>query len=58
MVMINYTKVYQAVELQKDMNADIELFGSTTPQKLSQLEHLIDNFNSAEGDTFIALICN
>ena len=56
--MINYTKVYQAVELQKDMNADIELFGSTTPQKLSQLEHLIDNFNSAEGDTFIALICN
>ena len=56
--MINYTKVYEAVELQKDMNADIEVFGSTTPQKLNQLEHLIDSFNSAEGDTFIALLCD
>ena len=56
--MVNYSKVYEAVELQKDMNTDIELFGSTTSQKLNQLEHLIDNFNSAEGDTFIALMCD
>ena len=54
--MINYTKVYEAVELQKDMNKDIDLFGVTTDEKCKQLDRLIDNFNSSEDDLFIELM--
>ena len=54
--MINLEKVKEAVELQKDMNNDIDLFGSTDYGKIKQLDRLIDNFNSAEDDLFIELM--
>ena len=54
--MINLEKVKEAVELQKDMNNDIDLFGSTTYEKVKQLEILINNFNSSEDDLFIELM--
>jgi hypothetical protein len=54
--MINVENVKKAVELQKDMNNDIDLFGSTSYEKIKQLDRLIDNFNSAEDDLFIELM--
>ena len=54
--MINYENVKKAVELQKDMNVDIYLFGVTTDEKCKQLDRLIDNFNSFEDDLFIELM--
>ena len=54
--MINLEKVKEAVELQKDMNNDIHLFGSTTYEKVKQLEILIDNFNLEDCEMFIELM--
>ena len=54
--MINVENVKKAVELQKDMNNDMDLFGSTSYEKIKQLDRLIDNFNSAEDDLFIELM--
>ena len=54
--MINLEKVKEAVELQKDMNNDIDLFGSTTYEKVKQLDGLIDNFNYEECEMFIELM--
>ena len=54
--MINVENVKKAVELQKDMNNDIDLFGSTSYEKIKRLDRLIDNFNSAEDDLFIELM--
>ena len=54
--MTNVENVKKAVELQKDMNNDIDLFGSTSYEKIKQLDRLIDNFNSAEDDLFIELM--
>ena len=54
--MINLENVKKAVELQKDMNIDIDLFGVTTDEKCKQLDRLIDNFNSFEDDLFIELM--
>ena len=54
--MVNLENVKRAVELQKDMNNDIDLFGVTTDEKCNQLDRLIDNFNSSEDDLFIELM--
>ena len=54
--MINLENVKKAVELQKDMNNDIDLFGETTYEKCKQLDRLIDNFNPAEDALFIELM--
>ena len=54
--MINLEKVKEAIELQKDMNNDIYLFGSTTYEKCKQLDRLVDNFNDAECEMFIELM--
>lgn len=54
--MVNYDNVIKAVELQKDINNDIFIFGSTTDYKVKKLDRLIDNFNSEEDDLFIELM--
>lgn len=54
--MKNLENVKRAVELQKDINMDIDLFGVTTDEKCKQLDRLIDNFNSEEDKMFIELM--
>jgi hypothetical protein len=53
--MVNLENVKKAVELQKDMNNDIDLYGCTTEEKCNQIECLVDNFNDEENELFIKL---
>lgn len=54
--MINVQKVQQAVDLQKQMNSDIDIFGCTSEYNCKMLDRLIDNFNSEEDELFIKLM--
>ena len=53
---MNVEKVKQAVELQKQMNSDIDIFGCTSEYNCKMLDRLIDNFDSDEDELFIELM--
>jgi hypothetical protein len=45
---MNISKVKQAVELQKQINTDMEVFGCTSEYNHKMLERLIDNLSEDE----------
>ena len=53
---MNIEKVKQAVELQKQMNTDIDVFGYTSEYNCKMLENLADSMNYEECDLFIELM--
>jgi hypothetical protein len=53
---MNIEKVKQAVELQKQMNTDIDVFGCTSEYNCKMLGNLVDNMSDEEGDLFIELM--
>ena len=54
--MINVENVKKAVELQKEANAQIDLFGRASEVVVDEMLELVDNFNSFEEDMFIELM--
>ncbi len=54
--MINLENVKRAVELQKEANAQIDLFGSASAVVVDEMLELVDNFNSFEEDMFVELM--
>jgi hypothetical protein len=54
--MINLENVKRAVELQKEANAQIDLFGIASDVVVDEMLELVDNFNSFEEDMFIELM--
>jgi len=54
--MINLENVKKAVELQKEANAQIDLFGRASEVVVDEMLELVDNFNSFEEDMFIELM--
>jgi hypothetical protein len=54
--MINLENVKKAVELQKEANAQIDLFGSVSEVVVNEMLELINDFNSFEEDMFIELM--
>jgi hypothetical protein len=55
---MNIEKVKQAVELQKQINTDINVFGCTSEYNCKMLENLADSMNYEECDLFIELMDN
>ncbi len=55
---MNIEKVKQAVELQKQINTDIDVFGCTSEYNANMLERLADSMNPKECDLFIELMDN
>jgi hypothetical protein len=53
---MNIEKVKQAVELQKQINTDIDVFGCTSEYNCKMVERLVDNMSDEEGDLFIELM--
>jgi hypothetical protein len=53
---MNISKVNQAVELQKQINTDIDVFGCTSEYNANMLERLADSMNYEECDLFIELM--
>ena len=53
---MNISKVKQAVELQKQINTDIDVFGCTSEYNCKMLENLADSMNYEECDLFIELM--
>ena len=54
--MINLEKVKKAVELQKEANAQIDLFGRASEVVVDEMLELVSDFNSFEEDMFIELM--
>lgn len=54
--MINLENVKKAVELQKEANAQIDLFGRASEAVVDEMLELVNNFNSFEEDRFIELM--
>ena len=54
--MINLENVKRAVQLQKEANAEINLFGRASNVIVDEMLELVDNFNSFEEDMFIELM--
>jgi hypothetical protein len=55
-VMINLENVKKAVELQKEANAQIDLFGRANNVVVDEMLELVDNFNSFEENMFVELM--
>ena len=55
---MNIEKVKQAVELQKQIITDMDVFGSTSRYNRQMLENLVDSMNYEECDLFIELMDN
>ena len=55
---MNIEKVKQAVELQKQIITDMDVFGSTSRYNRQMLENLADSMNYEECDLFIELMDN
>ena len=53
---MNISKVKQAVELQKQINTDIDVFGCTSEYNCKMLENLADSMSHEECDLFIELM--
>jgi hypothetical protein len=54
--MINLENVKKAVELQKEANAQIDLFGRANNVVVDEMLELVDNFNSFEENMFVELM--
>lgn len=54
--MINLENVKKAVQLQKEANAEINLFGCASNVIVDEMLELINDFNSFEEDMFIELM--
>jgi len=54
--MINLENVKKAVELQKEANAQIDLFGRASEVVVDEMLELVDNFNSFEEEMFVELM--
>lgn len=54
--MINLENVKRAVELQKEANAQIDLFGRASKVIVDEMLELVNNFNSFEEDMFVELM--
>jgi hypothetical protein len=54
--MINLENVKKAVELQKEANAQIDLFGRASNAVVDEMLELVDNFNSFEENMFVELM--
>ena len=54
--MINYENVKKAVELQKEANAQINLFGRASEVVVDEMLELVNDFNSFEEDMFVELM--
>jgi len=54
--MINLENVKKAVELQKEANAQIDLFGRASEVVVDEMLELVDNFNSFEENMFVELM--
>lgn len=54
--MINLENVKRAVELQKEANNQIDLFGCASEVVVDEMLELVNNFNSFEEDMFIELM--
>ena len=54
--MVNLENVKKAVQLQKEADAEIDLFGRASEAVVDEMLELVDNFNSFEDDLFIELM--
>ena len=54
--MVNLENVKKAVQLQKEANAEINLFGRASNAIVDEMLELVDNFNSFEEDMFVELM--
>jgi hypothetical protein len=54
--MMNLENVKKAVELQKEANAQIDLFGRASEVVVDEMLELVNNFNSFEENMFIELM--
>jgi len=54
--MVNLENVKKAVQLQKEANAEINLFGRASNVIVDEMLELVDNFNSFEEDMFVELM--
>lgn len=54
--MINLETVKRAVELQKEANAQIDLFGRASEVVVDEMLELVNDFNSFEEDMFVELM--
>ena len=54
--MINLENVKKAVQLQKEANFDINLFGQANKAMVNEMLELIDDFSCAENELFIELM--
>jgi hypothetical protein len=54
--MINLENVKKAVQLQKEANAEIDLFGCASKAIVDEMLELVDNFNSFEENMFVELM--
>ena len=53
---MNLENVKKAVELQKEANAQIDLFGRASEVVVDEMLELVNNFNSFEENMFIELM--
>jgi UDP-N-acetylenolpyruvoylglucosamine reductase len=54
--MVNLENIKKAVQLQKEANAEINLFGCASNIIVDEMLELINDFNSFEEDMFIELM--
>lgn len=54
--MVNLENVKKSVQLQKEANAEINLFGCASSVIVDEMLELVDNFNSFEEDMFVELM--